>query len=187
VAILFVDLRRWSGLSERQWPFDLAYVLDRYFATVGAAVRESGGVPNQFIGDSVMAIFGLETDLPTACRQALRATELIGERMDGWSESFEAQFGQRLDFGMGLHAGRAAVGEVGYLDTTTFTAIGEVVNTASRLQDHSKAAASRLVVSLFAAQQAGLAHAAEQVDTLVVRGRSEPLSVICSQPATTPL
>ncbi|WGT63295.1 adenylate/guanylate cyclase domain-containing protein [Variovorax paradoxus] len=187
VAILFVDLRRWSGLSERQWPFDLAYVLDRYFATVGAAVRESGGVPNQFIGDSVMAIFGLETDLPTACRQALRATELIGERMDAWSESFEAQFGQRLDFGMGLHAGRAAVGEVGYLDTTTFTAIGEVVNTASRLQDHSKAAASRLVVSLFAAQQAGLAHAAEQVDTLVVRGRSEPLSVICSQPATTPL
>ncbi|QGW84126.1 adenylate/guanylate cyclase domain-containing protein [Variovorax paradoxus] len=189
VAVLFVDLRRWSGLSERQWPFDLAYVLDRYFATVGAAVRESGGVPNQFIGDSVMAIFGLETDLPTACRQALRATELIGERMDAWSEGFEAQFGQRLDFGMGLHAGRAAVGEVGYLDTTTFTAIGEVVNTASRLQDHSKAAASRLVVSLFAAQQAGLAHAADQVDTLVVRGRSEPLAVICSQPvpAATPL
>jgi len=187
VAILFVDLRRWSGLSERQWPFDLAYVLDRYFAIVGAAVRESGGVPNQFIGDSVMAIFGLETDLPTACRQALCATELIGERMDAWSEGFEAQFGQQLDFGMGLHAGRAAVGEVGYLDTTTFTAIGEVVNTASRLQDHSKTAASRLVVSLFAARQAGFAHAAEQVDTLVVRGRSEPLSVICSQPMATPL
>jgi adenylate cyclase len=151
VAILFVDLRRWSGLSERQWPFDLAYVLDRYFATVGAAVRESGGVPNQFIGDSVMAIFGLDCDLPTACRQALHATELIAQRMDAWSEGFEAQFGQRLDFGMGLHAGRAAVGEVGYLETTTFTAIGEVVNTASRLQDHSKMATSRLVVSLFAA------------------------------------
>jgi class 3 adenylate cyclase len=166
VAILFVDLRRWSGLSERQWPFDLAYVLDRYFATVGAAVRESGGVPNQFIGDSVMAIFGLECDLPTACRQAVHATTLIAQRMDAWSEGFEAQFGQRLEFGMGLHAGRAAVGEVGYLETTTFTAIGEVVNTASRLQDHSKTAASRLVVSLFAAQQAGVA------DTMGVPRRS---------------
>lgn len=186
VAILFVDLRRWSGLSERQWPFDLAYVLDRYFATVGAAVRESGGVPNQFIGDSVMAIFGLETDLPTACRQALRATELIGQRMDAWSESFEAQFGQRLEFGMGLHAGRAAVGEVGYLDTTTFTAIGEVVNTASRLQDHAKAASSRLVVSLFAAQQAGLTHKMDEVDMLRVRGRSEPLAVICPRAAPAP-
>ncbi|MET3497351.1 adenylate/guanylate cyclase domain-containing protein [Variovorax boronicumulans] len=182
VAILFVDLRRWSGLSERQWPFDLAYVLDRYFATVGAAVRESGGVPNQFIGDSVMAIFGLECDLPTACRQALHATELIGQRMDAWSEGFEAQFGQRLAFGMGLHAGRAAVGEVGYLETTTFTAIGEVVNTASRLQDHSKTAASRLVVSLFAAEQAGVADAMGPAEALAVRGRSEPLQVLYSQP-----
>ena len=183
VAILFVDLRRWSGLSERQWPFDLAYVLDRYFATVGAAVRESGGVPNQFIGDSVMAIFGLDCDLPTACRQALRATELIGQRMDAWSEGFEAQFGQRLEFGMGLHAGRAAVGEVGYLETTTFTAIGEVVNTASRLQDHSKTAASRLVVSLFAAEKAGVAHAMGAAETLTVRGRSEPLVVLYGQHA----
>jgi len=187
VAILFVDLRRWSGLSERQWPFDLAYVLDRYFATVGAAVRESGGVPNQFIGDSVMAIFGLDTDLPTACRQALRATELIGQRMNAWSEGFEAQFGQQLDFGMGLHAGRAAVGEVGYLETTTFTAIGEVVNTASRLQDHAKTAASRLVVSLYAAQQAGVADTMGPAETLAVRGRSEPLAVLYPSPATTPL
>ncbi|MFV0677228.1 adenylate/guanylate cyclase domain-containing protein [Variovorax sp. tm] len=184
VAILFVDLRRWSGLSERQWPFDLAYVLDRYFATVGAAVRESGGVPNQFIGDSVMAIFGLDCDLPTACRQAMRATELIGQRMDAWSEGFEAQFGQRLEFGMGLHAGRAAVGEVGYLETTTFTAIGEVVNTASRLQDHSKTAASRLVVSLFAAEQAGMAHAMGEAEVLKVRGRSEPLAVLYAPQVT---
>lgn len=178
VAILFVDLRRWSGLSERQWPFDLAYVLDRYFATVGAAVREAGGVPNQFIGDSVMAIFGLETDLATACRQALHATRLIGERMDAWSAAFEAQFGQRLDFGMGLHAGRAAVGEVGYLETTTFSAIGEVVNTASRLQDHSKKASARLVLSLFAAEQAGAADDFGAPELLAVRGRTAPLQVL---------
>jgi len=157
-----------------------------YFATVGAAVRESGGVPNQFIGDSVMAIFGLEGDLPTACRQALRATELIGERMDAWSEGFEAQFGQRLEFGMGLHAGRAAVGEVGYLETTTFTAIGEVVNTASRLQDHSKMAASRLVVSLFAAEQAGVAGSMGTPEMLAVRGRSEPLPVLYPPQAPVP-
>jgi adenylate cyclase len=72
------------------------------------------------------------------------------------------------------------------LDTTTFTAIGEVVNTASRLQDHAKAASSRLVVSLFAAQQAGLAHTMDEVDMLRVRGRSEPLAVICPQAAPAP-
>lgn len=178
VAILFVDLRRWSGLSEKQWPFDLAYLLERYFATVGAAVRDSGGVPNQFIGDSVMAIFGLDVDLPAACRQAMDAAALIGERMDAWGAGLEAQFGHRLDFGMGLHAGRTAVGEVGYLETTTFTAVGEVVNTASRLQDHSKAADARLVVSVFAAQQAGMADRWGSPHTVQLRGRAEPIEVL---------
>lgn len=178
VAVLFVDLRRWSGLSERQWPFDLVYVLDGYFARVGAAVREAGGEPNQFIGDSVMAIFGLRSDLPSACAQALDAARRIDAALEDWRRAFEAEFGQTLDFGMGLHAGRAAVGEVGYLETTSFTAVGEVVNTASRLQDHSKQAQARLVLSLFAAQQAGLSLDGMPVDTVAVRGRTEPLQVL---------
>ena len=178
VAVLFVDLRRWSGLSERQWPFDLVYVLDRYFALVGAAVREAGGEPNQFIGDSVMAIFGLDCELPAACAQALDAARRIDSALSTWSRAFEAEFGQTLDFGMGLHAGRAAVGEVGYLETTSFTAVGEVVNTASRLQDHSKQAQARLVLSLFAAQQAGLTVDGMPVDTVAVRGRTEALQVV---------
>ncbi|PIF92574.1 adenylate cyclase [Acidovorax sp. 62] len=178
VAILFVDLRRWSGMAERQWPFDLAWMLDQYFARVGAAVQDSGGLANQFIGDSVMAIFGLETDLPTACRQAVQAAALIEQRMDAWSETFRTQFGQSLDFGMGLHAGRVALGQVGYEDTTTFSAVGEVVNTASRLQDHSKVVGARLVLSLEAARLAGVADALGTPEEVQVRGRSQPLQVL---------
>lgn len=178
VAILFVDLRRWSGLSEQHSPFDLVYTLDRYFEIVGSAVRDSGGVANQFIGDSVMAIFGLESDLPAACRQALDAAQRIGAGMDAWGEGFEQAFGQRIDFGMGLHAGRAVVAEVGWQDSTTFSAIGEVVNTASRLQDHSKASAARLVVSNFVLQQAGAADLPGLPETVSVRGRSQPLEVL---------
>ena len=125
-----------------------------------------------------MAIFGLDVDLPTACRQAMDAAALIGERMDAWGAGFEAQFGHRLDFGMGLHAGRTAVGEVGYLETTTFTAVGEVVNTASRLQDHSKTADTRLVVSVFAAHQAGVAVRFGDVHTVQLRGRAQSLDVL---------
>lgn len=177
VAVLFVDLRRWSGLAERQWPFDLVYVLDRYFSLVGEAVRASGGVPNQFIGDSVMAIFGLESGLPAACRAAIDAALRIDAELSAWGDGFASEFGQQLDFGMGLHAGRAAVGEVGYLDTTTLTAVGEVVNTASRLQDHSKVAGARLVLSEFAATQAGLALEGQPRVDLAIRGRTRPLKV----------
>jgi len=178
VAILFVDLRRWSGLSERQWPFDLVYTLDRYFEIVGGAAKESGGVANQFIGDSVMAIFGLQTDLPTACRQAIAAATLINRRLDEWSAGFQVEFGQRIDFGMGLHAGSAVVAEVGWQEHTTFSAVGEVVNTASRLQDHSKTRASRLVVSVFVAEQAGLTLPGAEVEQVSVRGRNRPLNVL---------
>ena len=178
VAILFVDLRRWSGMAERQWPFDLAWMLDQYFAQVGAAVQDSGGMANQFIGDSVMAIFGLDTDLATACQQAVQAAALIEQRMDAWSKTLDAQFGLALDFGMGLHAGRVALGRVGYEDTTTFTAVGEVVNTASRLQDHSKVVGARLVMSLQAARLAGVADRLGAPEQVQVRGRSVPLQVL---------
>eukprot|EP01034_Spumella_vulgaris_P042943 gene42944-53280_t len=153
-------------------------MLDQYFARVGAAVQDAGGMANQFIGDSVMAIFGLETDLPTACRQAVQAAALIEQRMDVWSETFRTQFGQPLDFGMGLHAGRVALGQVGYEDTTTFSAVGEVVNTASRLQDHSKVVGARLVLSLESARLAGVADALGKPEEVQVRGRSQPLQVL---------
>ncbi|CAB5689670.1 Adenylate cyclase 1 [Delftia tsuruhatensis] len=178
VAILFVDLRRWSGLSERQWPVDLSWVLDQYFETVGQAVRDGGGLANQFIGDSVMAIFGLETDLATACRQAIHASVLIDRRMQEWGASFEVQFGQPLDFGIGLHAGRAVVGRVGFERTTTFTAVGEVVNTASRLQEYTKSAQVRLVLSLEVARLAGRASGLGPPHEVQVRGRSAPLQVL---------
>jgi adenylate cyclase len=178
VAILFVDLRRWSGLAERQWPVDLSWVLDQYFERVGQAVHDSGGMANQFIGDSVMAIFGLDTDLDTACRQAVQASALIDRRMQEWSHTFEAQFGQPVDFGMGLHAGRAAVGRVGFEHTTTFTAVGEVVNTASRLQEYTKSAQARLVLSLEVARRAGVADGLGEVRQVQVRGRSEPLQAL---------
>lgn len=177
-AILFVDLRRWSDLAQRQWPVDLAWVLDQYFARVGAAVHDCGGLANQCVGDSVMAIFGLQADLPTACCQAVQAAALIEQRMEAWGETFGAQFGQPLDFCMGLHAGRVAVGRVGYADATTFTAVGEVVNTASRLQDHAKAAGARLVLSLDAARLAGVAQRLGPPVAVQVRGRLQPLQVL---------
>jgi adenylate cyclase len=179
VAVLFVDLRRWSGLSEKQWPFDLVYVLDHYFALVGDAVHESGGVANQYIGDSVMALFGLEGNLENACRGAVHAARLIDERMRAWSAVFESDFGQPLAFGIGIHAGSAAVAEVGHRGVRSFTAVGEVVNTASRLQDQTKLSSATLVISDFAARNAGIPESAMlPVQRISVRGRQAPLDVL---------
>jgi adenylate cyclase len=175
VVVLFVDLRRWTTLSEQHLPHDLAYVLDQFFEVVGEAVRASGGVPNQFVGDSVMALFGLENDLDSACAQAIRAAVAIEAGMAGYNVRLQQEFGHTIDFGMGLHAGAAAVGEVGWRDTRTFSAVGDAVNTAARLQELSKAYGARLVVSDTVAQRAGLDTEGLARDEVAVRGRNDPL------------
>lgn len=177
VAVLFVDLRRWSSLSEQHLPHDLAYVLDQFFEVVGSAVRSCGGVPNQFIGDSVMALFGLEQDLPTACGQDIAAARAIEAGMECHRERMQREFGAALEFGIGIHAGPAAVGEVGWRDTRTFSAVGDTVNTAARLQELCKSYGVRLVASEQVLHGAGLATAKLARHEVDVRGRAEPLRV----------
>lgn len=177
VVVLFADLRRWTGLAEKHLPFDLVYVLDQYFEAVGDAVREAGGFPNQFIGDSVMALFGLDTDPATAARQALAAAEAIERRMLALNDSLAAEFRRPLDFGIGIHAGTAAIGTVGYRQTRTLSAVGDAVNTASRLQELTKALQVRVVVSEVVLQRAGRASEGWQRHDLEIRGREGRLSV----------
>ncbi len=177
LVILFIDLRRWTGLSEQQLPVDLVYVLEQYFAAVGAAVLEAGGVPNQFIGDSVMAIFGLDVHQAQACRQALAAARNIEMRLGELSARLKNEFGQAVDFGIGIHAGRAAVGAVGYQDTRTLSAVGDAVNTASRLQDLTKTLGVRLVISAPVAEGAGLDISVLTGQDVQIRGRSSLLRV----------
>src|ERR1051326_2627854 len=104
LAILFIDLRRWTGLAEQQLPHDLVYVQELFFEAVGEAVREAGGVANQFIGDSVMAIFGADSDASQAAREALAAARAIGERMRALNERLPAAVGPALRFGLGIPA-----------------------------------------------------------------------------------
>jgi len=180
VAILFVDLRGWTGRAEATLPFDLVYVLNRYFETVGAAVHGNGGLANQFIGDAVMAIFGRSADSRTACRQALLAAIDIARGMARLNDELARTGFRAFDFGIGIDAGRVVIGEFGYREVRTFSAAGNPVNTASRLQELTKDFHARLVVSSAACRYAGvdLARCGGVGQASVqVRGRSGALEV----------
>jgi adenylate cyclase len=187
IVVMFTDLRRWTGLAERQLPFDLVYVQNAFYAAVGDAVLAAGGLPNQFVGDSVMAIFGLEVDVAEACRQALAAARGLDERMREVNQRMWRQFAHTLDFGVGLHAGPAVVGEVGWRETRTVSAVGDTVNTAARLQELTKAYGVRLVLSEVVAEGAGLDVSRLEAHQIEVRGRQAPLAVYALPAAALPL
>ncbi|MGA8401936.1 MAG: adenylate/guanylate cyclase domain-containing protein, partial [Stellaceae bacterium] len=138
VAIVFVDIRSSTQLVESRLPYDVVFILNRFFEAVGSAIIAAGGKPNQFIGDGMMAIFGTATDPAAACRQALEAARLIDWHLAEMNRALANELQQPIGFGIGIHAGEVIIGTMGYREHAQMTAIGEAVHVASRLQELTK-------------------------------------------------
>jgi adenylate cyclase len=177
-VILFADLRAFTRLSERKLPYDLVFLLNRYFAEMGQAVEGAGGHIDKFIGDGVMALFGLDRGLAAGCREALAAARAMALRLDQLNEALAHDLPEPLRIGIGIHAGPAIVGEMGYGRAVSLTAVGDTVNTASRLESLTREFRAQLVVSETVLSEASLdLGAAVPAREIEIRGRSERLAV----------
>jgi adenylate cyclase len=177
IAILFADLRDFTRFSEQKLPYDVVFVLNRYFANMGSAVEQAGGHLDKFIGDGVMALFGIDRSLPEACRQSLEAARNMGRNLAELNRTLAADLPTPLRMGIGIHAGAAIIGEMGYGTAITITAIGDSVNTASRLETLTKEYGAQLVVSEDVAVSANIDLSAYPSHDIAVRGRKEPVKV----------
>ncbi len=177
IAVMFADIRGFTALSEGRLPYDVVFILNRYFAAMGRAVESAGGRVDKFVGDGVMALFGVEEDAASGCRAALAAARLMSERLVELNESLSAELSEPLRIGIGLHAGPAIVGEMGYGDASAITAIGDSVNTASRLEGLTKDYGAELVVSMEVVTRAGLALPGGRRDEIEIRGKREKLAI----------
>ena len=177
VAILFADIRGFTSISEGRLPYDVVFLLNRYFRATGQAVQAAGGRLDKFIGDGVMAIFGLDREPEVACRQALDAARRMGIALDDLNEAMSGDLDQPLRIGIGLHAGPAIVGEMGYDRAVTLTALGDTVNTASRLETLTKDFKVQLVVSQELLDRAGFDLAEAPQHEVDIRGRQGKLAV----------
>ncbi|MEY9182426.1 class 3 adenylate cyclase [Bradyrhizobium sp. USDA 313] len=174
---LFVDMRGSTQLAEKRLPFDTVFIVNRFLGAVSQAVIENGGQPNQFVGDGMLALFGLSADPRTACRQALKAAAGIAAHIDELNELLSHDLRQPIRFGIGIHGGEVIIGDIGYRDHIVFTALGDAVNVAARLQDMTKTLACEAIVSEEILRTADLADDALPQQEVAIRGRDEPMAV----------
>jgi adenylate cyclase len=177
LVCMFVDMRGSTMLAEKRLPYDTVFIVNRFLDAVSRAVIASGGKPNQFIGDGELALFGLACDPQTACRQALQAAQLIAENIEELNRALAHDLPQPLRFGIGIHGGEVIVGDIGYRDHMVFTALGDAVNVAARLQDMTKSLACEVIISEEVSTTAGLAGDALPQQDVAIRGRAAPMNV----------
>jgi adenylate cyclase len=174
---MFVDMRGSTKLAEKLLPFDTVFIVNRFLGAVSQAVSECGGQPNQFVGDGLLALFGLATGPETACRQAIRAAAAIAANVDELNRALGHDLREPIRFGIGIHGGEVIIGDIGYRDHMVFTALGDAVNVAARLQDMTKTLGCEVVVSDDVCKTARLLPEAAERHTVPIRGRAEPMTV----------
>jgi adenylate cyclase len=174
---MFVDMRGSTTLAEKRLPFDTVFIVNRFLTAVSQAVIECGGQPNQFVGDGELALFGLNTSPQTACRQALQAAALIARNIEELNQFLSHDLLEPIRFGIGIHGGEVIVGDIGYGDHHVFTALGDAVNVAARLQDRTKELECEVILSEEVYKTAGLPVSLLPEQELPIRGRAVPLTV----------
>ena len=177
VVSMFVDMRGSTQMAEGRMPFDTVFIINRFIGAVAQAVIEAGGEPNQFLGDGMLALFGLDARPATASRQALRAAALVAANVDGLNAQFGEELAEPIRFGIGIHGGEVIVGDIGYREHVVFTALGDAVNVTARLQEMTKALDCEVVFSEEVRRSAGLPPDSMPTVEVPIRGRVEPLVV----------
>jgi len=185
VVSMFVDMRGSTKLAEKLLPFDTVFIINRFLTAVSQAVVECGGQPNQFVGDGQLALFGLHTSPQAACRQAIKAAARIAHHVDVLNEFLGDDVPEPLRFGIGIHGGEVIIGDIGSHEHTVFTALGDPVNVAARLQDMTKALSCEVVLSQDVMTTANLTVNPLPRIEVPIRGRVEPLVVYTAVKAGT--
>jgi len=154
LAFLFADIRGFSALSERLPAEEVVMLLNRYYQAMTAAIHACDGMVDNFRGDGLMAVFGAPRPLAEPSEQALAAARKMFERLAALNRELVSEGRPPLAIGIGIAAGEAVTGNVGSAERHDYTAIGDAVNVAARLQALCKARGMRLMVTAAVARHA---------------------------------
>lgn len=175
IAVLFVDIRGFTPLSEALEPEQVVEILNEYLELVTEAVFRNGGTLDKFIGDAAMAVFNAPFDSEDYIYRAVCAARDIAAGSDGIAEKFMKRFGKRVSYGIGVNCGDAVVGNIGSEFRMDYTAIGDTVNTAARLEANAKA--GQILISEFVYDSLRGRIEAAEIGEIPLKGKSRSIMV----------
>ncbi len=182
VTVLFSDIRDFTTISEKLTAHEVVEMLNAYFSVTCEPILAQGGMVNKYIGDAVMAIFGSPVRHRDHARRALAAGLGMGQQAEEFRAWMKKRFPDRglpeFRIGIGMHTGLAVIGDIGSVKRTEFTAIGDTVNAASRLEGVTKDLKCVLVASAQTVKAAGPGVTTGRRETVTVKGRKEPIEVL---------
>ena len=146
LAVLFSDIRGFTPFAEALPPYDVVHVLNRYFNDMGLVINRNGGQIDNYMGDGLMALFGMENESGAALQAVKAGVEMLAAT-EHLKPYLEAIYSRSFQIGVGIHYGEVVVGAIGAQSLRRVTAIGDAVNLASRIEAANKQAGTRLLIS----------------------------------------
>ena len=178
IAVLFVDVRGFTPMSERLKPTQVVEILNCYLSLISDCILKNGGTLDKFVGDAAMAFWGAPLPQEDYVMHALKAAADMAEGSRALSQELLKRYGRTVSFGIGVHVGEAVVGNIGSAKRMDYTAIGDTVNTAARLE--ANAPAGTIYISRAVADEAGERIRTTSLgDTVKLKGKKEGFEVLC--------
>lgn len=175
VAVLFVDIRGFTPMSESLKPEQVVKILNEYLALTTASILQNNGMLDKFIGDATMAVFNAPLDLDDYVFRAVQAALDMRRGAEKLAEKLQEQFGKTVSFGIGVNCGEAVIGNIGCEFRMDYTAIGDTVNTAARLE--SRAKPREILISQVVYDAVKDRIVAEEVGPMELKGKSNTVMV----------
>ena len=175
ITILFADIRGFTRISEHAPPEKIVSLLNRYFSAMTDIIFAHGGTLDKYLGDGLMALFGAPTATPDDASNALNAAVAMQRRLLGINRELRDEGFPEIGVGMGLHTGEAIIGYIGSDRRSEYTAIGDTVNTSSRLE--SNARGGEILVSDATAKAAHSRYKLKPREPIMVKNRQQPVNL----------
>jgi adenylate cyclase len=176
VTVLFADIRGFTAFSEKEKPEKVVGLLNRYFSVMTDIIFEHGGTLDKYIGDGLMAIFGAPNATEEDALNAVKAAVTMQKRLVQLNTELSVEGYGQISVGIGLHTGEATIGYIGSDKRSEYTAIGDTVNLASRLESNAKG--GQILMSEATAAASGNLIPVNKLEPLTVKNRVQPVDVL---------